>query len=172
MANDPIAFDVFVADHIDGLLRTAYLITADEQEAEDLVQECLLSISRRWSRVSLMEHPLAYARRALINQAVRGSKSRWRRHTELSADVPDIVPSPDEFETVEMRDALRNALKQLAPKQRAVLVLRYFNDLSERQVADMLGCSVGNVKSTASRALTELNHAIEPGLFHERSDHT
>lgn len=79
MARVRLSFDRFVVQHGDGLLRTAFLITMDRQEAEDVVQECLLYLSRRWRRVGEMEHSLAYARRVPINLALRGSERRRRR---------------------------------------------------------------------------------------------
>lgn len=155
------SFDRFVVEHGDGLLRTAYLITMDRQEAEDLVQECLLYLSRRWGRVAGMEHPVAYARRVLINLALRGSPGRRRRQAELEADLPDRGTDSVELELVVTRDELRDALRRLTPRQRAILVLRYFNDLPEGQVAEALGCAIGTVKSTASRSLAQLRELVD-----------
>jgi RNA polymerase sigma-70 factor (sigma-E family) len=159
-------FERFVADSTDALLRTAYLISWDPAEAEDLVQECLLAVARRWPRVRRMEHPHAYARRVLINLALDGADRRSRRRHELGADDPGAVDqvadagSARELQSVDARSELLQALGTLAPRQRAVLVLRYFEDLSEAQVAAALGCSVGTVKSTASRALARLQAAM------------
>jgi RNA polymerase sigma-70 factor (sigma-E family) len=155
-------FEEFVARHGDGLLRTAFLIAMDPQEAEDLVQECFLYLSRRWGRVGGMAHPLAYARRVLINLALRGSEGRRRRRVELDADLPDTGRDSAELELVATRDELRGALGQLTPRQRAILVLRYFNDMTEEQVAEILGCATGTVKSTASRSLVQLRELIDP----------
>ena len=94
MSNDD--FDRFVADSTNGLLRTAYLIVGDLHEAEDLVQETLFKVARRWPKVSRMEHPAAYARRILVNLALRGSPKRSRRRTELSETGPADTPEPDE----------------------------------------------------------------------------
>src|SRR5215475_7461804 len=154
-------FDQFVASHADDLLRTAYLIVWDEGEAEDLVQECLLKVARRWPRVRRMEQPRAYARRILVNLAIDGSRGRARRRGELdSAEVASpIAVEPLALET---RDELLQALSELPARQRAVLVLRYFNDLTEAQVAEVLGCSVGTVKSSASRGLARLREALQP----------
>jgi len=162
MAPVRTSFDDFVLQHADGLLRTAFLITMDRQEAEDLVQECLYSLSRRWGRVAAMDYPVAYARRALINLALQRSEGRRRRRTELETDVPDPGLPSAELELVVTRDELRGALRQLTPRQRAILVLRYFSDLSETQVAEALGCSVGTVKSTASRSLGQMRELLNP----------
>jgi RNA polymerase sigma-70 factor (sigma-E family) len=163
-------FERFVTDSSDALLRTAYLIAWDPVEAEDLVQECLLVVARRWPRVRGMDHPHAYARRVLINLALDGATRRTRRRDELAANgsgaVADLADesSARRLHAVGVRAELIQALGTLPPRQRAVLVLRYFEDLSEAHVAELLGCSVGTVKSTASRGLTRLHAALSPDL--------
>lgn len=155
-------FDEFVAEHVDGLLRTAYLIVWDEAEAEDLVQECLLKVARRWPRIRRMERPLAYARRILVNLTLDGARGRARRRSELepSARVDEIAVDP--VASVDGRVELLDALSQLSARQQAVLVLRYFNDLTEVEVAEVLGCQPGTVKSSASRGLARLREALQP----------
>ena len=161
-------FEQFVTASSDALLRTAYLVVWDPVEAEDLVQECLLAVARRWPRVRRMDHPHAYARRVLINLALDGAKRRTRSRRELVGDeAVTLAAVPDEssarrMNAVGVRAELIAALGTLPPRQRAVLVLRYFEDLSEAQVAELLGCSVGTVKSTASRGLTRLQAALSP----------
>ena len=156
-------FNEFVAVSAEPLLRTAHLITWDIGEAEDLVQECLFKLARRWPRVRRMEQPLAYARRILINLAVDDAKSRARRRTELDSSPAAIEgPARDLLGGLETRDELLAALELLTTRQRAVLVLRYFNDLTETQVAEVLGCSTGTVKSNASRGLARLREALSP----------
>jgi RNA polymerase sigma-70 factor (sigma-E family) len=151
-------FDRFVADSADALLRTAYLIVWDLPEAEDLVQETLLKVARRWPRVSRMEHPAAYARRILVNLALDGNLNRSRRRLELSARRPgDTAATAAALDT---HDELYAALVALPPRQRAVLVLRYFLDLPEAEVAAALECSLGTVKSTASRGLARLEQTL------------
>lgn len=163
-------FEQFVTASSDALLRTAYLVVWDAVEAEDLVQECLLAVARRWPRVRRMDHPHAYARRVLINLALDGAQRRTRRRQELVGDgAATLAALPDEssarrLHAVGVRAELVHALGTLPPRQRAVLVLRYFEDLSEAQVAELLGCSLGTVKSTASRGLTRLEAALSPDL--------
>jgi RNA polymerase sigma-70 factor (sigma-E family) len=151
-------FDRFVADSTDGLLRTAYLIVWDLPEAEDLVQETLFKVARRWPKASRMEHPAAYARRILVNLALDGSLKRSRRRAELNAARPihPAVPAAP----LDTHDELHAALVALPPRQRAVLVLRYFLDLPEAEVAAALQCSLGTVKSTASRGLARLEQTL------------
>ena len=160
-------FDRFVAAAGDGLLRAAYLITWDLADAEDLVQECLFKVARRWPRVRKMQHPTAYARTVLVHLALDDGKHRSRRRAELahSAAVPLEQHQDDTavrvLGRVEASADLTRALGDLPPRQRVALVLRYFEDLSEADVAEAMGCSVGTVKSTTSRALERLRSVVE-----------
>jgi RNA polymerase sigma-70 factor (sigma-E family) len=166
MARPTPDFDRFVAQHGDGLVRTAYLIVFDLAEAEDLVQETLFKVARRWPKVRRMDHPLAYARRILVNLALDGSARRSRRHAELSNSVSGHDPVAPVAPSLDAHDDLYRALAELPPRQRAVLVLRYFLDLPETEAAVALHCSLGTVKSTASRGLARLQetlrHANDP----------
>jgi RNA polymerase sigma-70 factor (sigma-E family) len=164
-------FDQFVARHVDDLLRTAYLIVWEEAEAEDLVQECLLKVARRWPRIRRMEQPRAYARRILVNLAVDGARGRARRRGELEAGTARPI-AVDPLSAFDTRAELLQVLGQLPARQRAVLVLRYFNDLTEAQVAEVLGCSPGTVKSSASRGLARLREALQPVPLQPRSTET
>jgi RNA polymerase sigma-70 factor (sigma-E family) len=155
-------FDRFVDTHVDDLLRTAYLIVWDEADAEDLVQECLMKIARRWPRIRRMEQPRAYARRILVNLALDGARGRARRRSELEPGAVARSLAIDPLPALDTRAELLQALGQLPPRQRAVIVLRYFNDLTEAQVAEVLGCSPGTVKSSASRGLARLREALQP----------
>jgi RNA polymerase sigma-70 factor (sigma-E family) len=157
-------FEQFVASSVDELLRTGYLVVWDLADAEDLVQETLLRVAKRWPRVRSMEHPGAYARRILINLALDGSDRRSRRRQEL--DVSPLEDRADEsslreLNRVGLKSELVSALAVLPPRQRAVLVLRYYVDLPEAQVATVLGCSLGTVKSTASRGLDRLEQELQ-----------
>jgi RNA polymerase sigma-70 factor (sigma-E family) len=162
-------FEQFVADSADDLLRTGFLVAWDLAAAEDLVQECLLRIARRWPRVRSMDHPKAYARRVLVNLALDGAGRRNRHRSEL--DARNRAPVEDRRDEaaalalgiVETTSELIDALGALAPRQRATLVLRYSEDLSEAEAARVLGCSVGTVKSTTSRSLERLRQILASG---------
>lgn len=158
----PADFDRFVTNSTDGLLRTAYLIVWDLPEAEDLVQETLLKVAKRWPKIRRMDHPLAYARRILVNLALDGSAGRTRARAELSAEPQrqNVAAIEDPGGAVDTYDELLTALCSLPPRQRAVLVLRYFLDLPETEVAAVLKCSLGTVKSTASRGLARLEQTL------------
>jgi RNA polymerase sigma-70 factor (sigma-E family) len=160
-------FDRFVAEAGDGLLRAAYLITWDLADAEDLVQECLFKVARRWPRVRRMEHPAAYARTVLVHLALDDGKQRSRRRAELAEAATASLERHEDDTAVRMLGRveasadLMQALAELSPRQRVALVLRYFEDLCEADVAEAMGCSVGTVKSTTSRALDRLRGLVE-----------
>ena len=153
-------FDRFVADHGNGLLRTAYLMVGDLHDAEDLVQETLFKVASKWPRVSVMENPVAYTRRTLVNLALHGSSKRSRNRAELRATPP--AETATDAAHLDIHDELFDALAALPPRQRAALVLRYFLDLPEAEVAAALRCSLGTVKSSTSRGLKRLEEKLRP----------
>jgi RNA polymerase sigma-70 factor (sigma-E family) len=157
-------FESFAAGHADGLLRAAYLMVGERVEAEDIVQECLLVVARKWPRVRNMDHPGAYARTVMLSLVIDGGAKRSRRTMELVAIETDAARGDGDatVASIDSRTDLIRALAELTARQRAVLVLRYFADLPEAQIATALGCSVGTVKSSASRALERLRQALDP----------
>jgi RNA polymerase sigma-70 factor (sigma-E family) len=148
------SFQAYVAARLAGLSRVAYLLTGDWHLAEDLVQVTLVRVARHWERVVASGDPDPYVRRALHHQHVSLWRRRWRR-VDLRADPPDGAV-PDRSGETERAVVVRRALARLAPRQRAVLVLRYFEDLTEAQTAEVLGCSVSTVKSQARDGLARL----------------
>jgi RNA polymerase sigma factor (sigma-70 family) len=137
-----LEFERFVADSADKLLRAAYLITWDVADAEDLVQECLFRVARRWPRVCKMDHPTAYARTVLVHLALDEGKRRTRRRAELQHHgAVAFAEHQDDAAVrvlgrVEASADLMGALGELPPRQRVALVLRYFEDLSEAEAAE------------------------------------
>ena len=167
-AGEQREFEEFVRGRSTTLLRTAYLLTGDRGHAEDLLQGVLERVARRWS--SIDGAPEAYARRALANAAT----NRWRRRRAVEVELFEehARTTPDATEHLARRDQLVRGLQQLPVRQRAVLVLRYFDDLTEAETATALGCSVGTVKSHASRGLDRLRALVvdsEPAALAERS---
>jgi RNA polymerase sigma-70 factor (sigma-E family) len=152
-------FEAFVRVRSAALLRRAYLLCAgDPGAAEDLLQDVLERMYPRWSHIT--EDPYVYARAALANAAA----NRWRRRArrvreEYGRDAPDAVAGHEHL--VVDRQVTVRALAALPPRMRAVLVLRYFEDLSEAQTAEILGCRPGTVKSLAFRGLTRLRATLE-----------
>lgn len=154
-ATDPggTCFDDFLAKSLPALLRFGHVLTGSPAEAEDLVQEALARCLRRWRRVSA-DDPVAYVRRTMVNTHV----TRWRRwgaRVSLGG-VPEISGEDAGLLRREEWDPLRRALAGLPPRQRAVLVLRYLEDLPDPAIAELLGCQPGTVRSQAARGLAAL----------------
>ncbi|SCF46174.1 SigE family RNA polymerase sigma factor [Micromonospora mirobrigensis] len=150
-------FREFVEVRYGDLLRTAYLLTGSRDAAQDLVHDALLRAMRHWAKV---DAPMAYVRRAMVNERT----NRWRRLglRELLPGVLPDRPRADDTDVVAERDELMLALGRLPARMRAVLVLRYWEDLSEADVAAAMGCSVGTVKSQAARGLDRLRNVLRP----------
>jgi len=155
------AFEQFAAESGAELLRIATLLAPDPHTAEDVYQETLQRLAARWSRV---DNPKAFCRRVMHNIVVDMTRARARRPELRLIDAGEKSDprSADPHHSVELWPSLRAALDSLTVQQRTVLVLRYFDDRSETEVARMLGISVGAVKSTASRAIAHLREF--PGL--------
>jgi RNA polymerase sigma factor (sigma-70 family) len=159
---DEHAFVEFVGEFGDELLRIGVLLTSDLRLAEDVYQETLQRLAANWSQIN---NPRAFSRRVIHNVVVDMARSRSRRprESQLKATFDTSDPSAsDALTATEIRPALFAALDTLTPSQRAVVVLRYFDDRSESEVAELLGISVGSVKATASRAMGVLR--AEPAL--------
>jgi len=156
-------FAEFVRGRTPALLRTAFLLTGDQHLAEDLVQSALTRTHRAWRRLAERDHAEAYTRRAMYHLHI----SWWRRRRvpeSLSGRLPEPrAHQSDEPGRVDTRLALLDALRRLTEAQRAVLVLRYFDDQTEAQTAEILGISVGTVKSQNSKALARLR-TVAPEL--------
>ncbi|MGX5655315.1 SigE family RNA polymerase sigma factor [Geodermatophilus nigrescens] len=153
---DDAGFREFVTRQRSALLRTAYLLTGDHGRAEDLVQTALLETYRRWARVSGRGDPTAYVRRAPVTTA-----TSWRRRLSSTEQVVETLPEHGYVDHHRDRDdAVVRALRALPPRMRAVVVLRFYEDLTEAATAELLGCSVGTVKTQASRALARLRTAL------------
>ena len=154
-------FDEFVAARSRALLRTAYLLTHDHALAEDLLQTALTKAWFAWRRIDGSPEP--YVRRILVNTYA----SWWRR--KWNGEHPtDELPEPASDETRTEPTDLWQAMARLPRRQRAVVVLRYFEDLTGAQTAELLGCSVGTVKSQCSKALAKLR--IDPALAEAQGD--
>jgi RNA polymerase sigma-70 factor (sigma-E family) len=151
------SFRRFVVEQRRSLLRSAYLLTGDRGHAEDLVQTALVKSYRHWDRVAGRGDPTAYVHRVLVTT----SASWWRRLVsteQVIASVPDRAADPG----WERDEELVRALRDLPPRMRAVVVLRFYEDLSEARTAEVLGCSVGTVKTQTSRAMARLRELLSP----------
>jgi RNA polymerase sigma-70 factor (sigma-E family) len=165
MPRPPDGFAEFVAQTSPALLRRAWVLTGDAALAEDLLQTALASAWRRWSRVLSYDSPEAYVRRVLYTTYLSWWRRRWRREAPL-ADPPDRAAAGDHAGEIAEQDAVRRALARLSRQQRAIVALRYVEDLSVAETAAILSCSQNTVKVQASRALAKLR--TDPQL---RIDH-
>jgi RNA polymerase sigma-70 factor (sigma-E family) len=152
-------FDQFVAARWSALARFACLLSAgDRHRAEDVLQEALVKLWFAWPRVG-HQAPEAYLRRVLVRLVARSARRRWwgERPTEQLPDTPVL---DDATAAIDDQGELDAALRTLTPRQRAVVVLRYHQDLSDKQVAEVLGCPVGTVRSLASRAVARMREEL------------
>jgi RNA polymerase sigma-70 factor (sigma-E family) len=163
---DEAAFREFVTARSAALLRTAYLLTGDRGLAEDAVQSMFGHVYLRWTRIRASEATDAYCRKALVRE-VSSWHRRRRVHHVLTAEVPEQTTNTDQPDTTE---DLRTALVSLSPRQRAVVVLRFYDDMSEADVADALGISRGSVKQHTHRALAALRVALDNAPLIEETD--
>jgi len=154
VAPDQAGFEEFVAARRPALLRTAYLLTGSHADAEDLVQNALIRTVPHWKRIA--DRPEPYVRQVLARESV----SRWRRRRWRETSTETLPERPLAGPDVDGRLALRGALASLAPRQRAVIVLRYYEDLTEKDTASVLGIAVGTVKSQARDGLARLRELL------------
>jgi|HubBroStandDraft_1064217.scaffolds.fasta_scaffold06517_3 RNA polymerase sigma-70 factor (sigma-E family) len=154
-----VSFREFARQRAAPLHRSAYLLCGDWHLAEDLVQETLAKAYAQWHRVRNADSPQAYVRRILLNEA----RERWRRHEAPvpRTDAATDQPVPDWSDDIVRRAQLFDALLRLPARQRATIVLRYFDGLTERETATALGCGEGTVKSQTSRALAALRKYLD-----------
>ncbi|MEU6993684.1 SigE family RNA polymerase sigma factor [Streptomyces sp. NPDC046465] len=153
-AHEQDSFREFVETRSSALLKTAVLLSGGDRHAgEDLLQNALVKAAGRWQRI---DEPEAYVRRILYRQQVSRWRLKWPRRELAVAEPPERAASGDGTSAAELRIVMRGALAKLTARQRTVLVLRYFEDLPEAEVAAALGCSVGTVRSTTHRSLARL----------------
>lgn len=154
-----MTFDEFVAARGEALLRFALMLCGDRYLAEDLVQSVLAKVYVRWRRVAGMQRPEAYVKTVLVHEHLRW----WRRRSSTERPVPRPAPgdvADDGTAARASRDAAWELMGQLPKRQRAVLVLRYYEDLSDAEIAAVLGCAPSTVRSQAARALAALRAAV------------
>jgi RNA polymerase sigma-70 factor (sigma-E family) len=155
-------FDQFAADRTDRLLRFTTALTCDPHLAQDVVQEVLVRVQHRWARIGPMPARDLYVRRMIINEYLSWRRRKAAQTIAATHGTLDTlgVPTPDPATGYAERDAMRTQIARLPRKQRAALVLRYYSDRTDAEIAEILGCSTGTVRSHISRALSTLraNH--------------
>lgn len=158
----------FARQHGLGLTRFAYLVSGDRHRADDLVQDVLLAMHRRFGDQLDIEQPLAYARRAIVNANISWSRRRFNTEVLTAVDVDRPVTDADPGSG----DELWQLLKELPHRQRVVLVMRYYLGYSDGDIAETLGCRRGTVRSLASRALADLRGSASVTLLSTSTDGT
>jgi RNA polymerase sigma-70 factor (sigma-E family) len=155
-------FEEFAATRLPALLRFAGVLTADRALAEDVVQEVLIRASKRWDRLETMDRPELYVRKMIVNEYLSWRRRGWRLLPKGTASEFDDRVTLDYASEHAERDALLTELSKLPRRQHAVLVLRYYQGLSDTEIADVLGCAPGTVRGYASRALAALRVELSP----------
>ncbi|MFG1675196.1 SigE family RNA polymerase sigma factor [Micromonospora sp. NPDC049282] len=152
-----MTYEEFADARLGALLRYAVMLTGDPHQAQDLVQDTMVRVQLHWRRVARSDAPERYVRRMLTNQFVDWRRGSWVRRVFLRGEPDDSVPAPaDHVQSAVDRDQVWSWLSRLPRRQRAALVLRYYEDLPDAEIAEVLGCAVGTVRSSISRALATL----------------
>jgi RNA polymerase sigma-70 factor (sigma-E family) len=157
-----MTFEEFAADRLPGVLRFAAVLTGDRALAEDLAQEVLIRAHSRWGKIGNLDRPEYYVRKMILNEFLA-----WRRRSSRHRTRPGLGPeamssAPDHASAYSEREALLAELGKLPRRQRAVLVLRYYEDRCDNEIAELLGCAPGTVRGYASRGLAALRVEMAP----------
>lgn len=157
----PYRFDDFVRQRLDRFLRYATALSCDPHLAQDIVQEVLLRAQARWERIATLHAPEAYVHRMVTNEYLSWRRHRAARQVASTHETLETLARPvaDHASRYAERDAMRARIATLPRKQRAALVLRYYENLSDAEIAEVLGCGAGTIRSHISRALTKLRAA-------------
>jgi len=156
-----VTYEEFVDSRLPALLRYALMLTGDRSTAEDLVQETMVRLQLNWRRVARTDTPDGYVRRMLTNQFIDLRRGSWLRRVLLRPEPDSSFPAAhDHAQESAERDQMWELLGTLPRRQRAALVLRYYEDLPDADIAEVLGCAVGTVRSSISRALSTLRTTL------------
>ncbi len=162
-----MTFEEYVTGRGQALLRLAYVLTSDPYLAQDIAQEALTKTYRQWAKVQKSGNPDAYVNRILINGYIDSARRKSSTETPLQSLPETAAVWPDPADEVANRLHIRGLLAALPPRARTVLVLRYYADLDDASIADLLGVTASNVRATASRALAALRDSKDPVIVEE-----
>jgi RNA polymerase sigma-70 factor (sigma-E family) len=163
-------FDEFAGEHSSRLARLGHALTGDAEIGEDLAQEALYKLWKRWDRVAEGGNPWPYAARILVLQWRSWRRIKWRSESVGMTDKGEkSAEAVTPFEHIDEALLIRTCLARLAPRQRAVIVLRYLEDLSVAETAEVMGCTAGSVKSQSSKALAKIRLALRENEFDHES---
>jgi RNA polymerase sigma-70 factor (sigma-E family) len=159
-----VEFEEFLDRELVALTRFAGVLVGNRQDAHDVLADALLAVGPQWQRISRLDHPTAYVRKAVVNRFLADRRKAGRRRTETTGEAHRLDRPVDDVSTaIGNRDLLDRLLRDLPRQQRSVVVLRYYLGLNDAAVADQLGCSVSSVRSNMSRALARLR--VSPELL-------
>lgn len=161
-----MTFDEYVSARLGALVRYATVITCDPHLAEDITQDVLVKAQARWSRISRVDAPERYLKRMVLNEFLSWRRRRAARQVPLSMAALDRLMCAVDDRTAEFdqRDALLRVIASLPPRQRAAVALRFYEDLADEEIAELLGCREVTVRSHISRALGAMRLALAPSL--------
>jgi RNA polymerase sigma-70 factor (sigma-E family) len=161
-----LTFEEFVAARLGALVRYATVVTWDPHLAEDITQNVLVAVQARWSRIGALDAPERYVKRMVLNEFLSWRRRRAARLVPLSRESLDAVmaPAPDPTAPRDERDAMLRLIAALPPRQRAVIALRFYEDMAIDQIAELMGCRAVTVRTHLSRALAALREALPASL--------
>jgi RNA polymerase sigma-70 factor (sigma-E family) len=167
-----VTFDEFVAFRLGALLRYATVVTCDSHLAEDITQDVLVRAQARWERISTVDAPERYVKRMILNEFLSWRRRRAARVVPLAREQLDLlaVPTADPAHALDERDAVLRLVAALPPRQRAAVALRFYEDLPDNEIADLLGCRTVTVRSLISRALAALRTSLPTPLLASLGD--
>lgn len=160
-----MTYEEFARARLAALARYALMLTGDHHSAQDLVQETMVRAQLNWRKVSKADAPERYVKRMMVNLLIDWQRGSWWKRVLIRADAGARVRVPDVSEGTADRDEIWQALTHLPRQQRAALVLRYYEDLPDAEIAEVLGCTVGTARGYVSKALTALRARLTPGLI-------
>jgi RNA polymerase sigma-70 factor (sigma-E family) len=164
-----VTYEEFVTTRLPGLLRFAVMLTGDPDRAADLVQDSMVKVQLRWRRINAVDQPDRYVRRMITNTYIDQRRLAWWKRVVLRPEPAEPPPVPDHADTTADRDLLWTLLTTLPRQQRAALVLRFYEGLTDAEIAEVIGCSVGTVRGYISRALATLRSELPAVLSEEAS---
>jgi RNA polymerase sigma-70 factor (sigma-E family) len=157
-----VTFEEFISNRLNALLRYATVISCDPHLAEDITQDVLIRVQSRWTRIRDLDAPEPYVKRMLLNEFLSWRRRKAARQVPLAREAlePFMPPAPDPTGGRDERDAVVSLIARLPPKQRAAVALRYYEDLTDQQIAELLGCRTATVRSHISHALATLRDTL------------
>lgn len=161
-----MTFDEFISARLTALVRYATVVSCDPHLGEDIAQEVLVRAHARWSRIGGLDAPEQYVKRMIVNEFLSWRRRRAASLVPLARESLDAlaVPAPDPTLARDERDVMLRAIATLPPRQRAAVALRYYDDVNDEQIAELLGCRIGTVRSLISRALATLRTSLPTPL--------